>query len=49
MAINAAYLVAAGDDALAVQVELLRTEHPDLVFEVTGPWAPYNFAEDNDA
>jgi hypothetical protein len=49
MAINAAYLVAAGDDALAVQVELLRTEHPDLVFEVTGPWAPYNFAEEKDA
>jgi Gas vesicle synthesis protein GvpL/GvpF len=48
MAINAAYLVAAGDDALAVQIELLRTEHPDLVFEVTGPWAPYNFVEETD-
>jgi len=45
MAINAAYLVAADDDALPVQVELLRIEHPDLVFEVTGPWAPYNFVE----
>lgn len=43
MAMNAAYLVAADDDALVAEVERLRAEHPDLVFEVTGPWAPYNF------
>ena len=43
MAMNAAYLVAADDDALLTEVERLRDEHPDLVIDATGPWAPYNF------
>lgn len=43
MAMNAAYLVRAGDDALVGEVARLQGEHPDLAFEVTGPWAPYNF------
>lgn len=43
MAMNAAYLVSTDDDALVAEVERLRAEHPDLAFEVTGPWAPYNF------
>ena len=43
MAMNAAYLVDADDDSLFSEVEHLRRAHPGLVFEVTGPWAPYNF------
>jgi hypothetical protein len=46
MAMNAAYLVA-DDESLVAEVERLRSEHPDLVFEVTGPWAPYNFVEED--
>ena len=49
MAMNAAYLVPAGDDALVAEVERLRGEHPDLALEVTGPWAPYNFVEERSA
>jgi hypothetical protein len=49
MAMNAAYLVPADSDALVVEVERLRAEHADLVFEVTGPWAPYNFVGGADA
>lgn len=49
MAMNAAYLVAANDDSLVAEVERLRAEHPDLVFDVTGPWAPYNFVGAPDA
>jgi hypothetical protein len=45
MAINAAYLVTAGGEALLAEVERLRAEHDDLELEVTGPWAPYNFVE----
>jgi hypothetical protein len=45
MLVNAAYLVGAGDDRLVGEVARLRDEHPDLAFEVTGPWAPYNFVE----
>jgi hypothetical protein len=45
MAMNTAYLVAADDDALVAEVERLRGEHPDLMLEVTGPWAPYNFVD----
>ena len=45
MLVNAAYLVAAGDDRLVGEVARLRDEHRDLAFEVTGPWAPYNFVE----
>jgi Gas vesicle synthesis protein GvpL/GvpF len=48
MVLNAAYLVAAGDDTLAREVERLRSEHPDLAFDVTGPWAPYNFVGGDD-
>lgn len=46
MVMNAAYLVAAEDDAFPAEVERLRRAHPSLVLEVTGPWAPYNFAEE---
>lgn len=49
MAMNAAYLVPTGDESLVAEVERLRNEHPDLVFEVTGPWAPYNFVGAPDA
>jgi len=43
MVLNAAYLVATDDEALRAEVERLRSENADLAFEVTGPWAPYNF------
>ena len=46
MAMNAAYLVAADDDSLVAEVERLRREHAELDFDVTGPWAPYNFVGD---
>jgi hypothetical protein len=47
MVLNSAYLVAA--DLLAafhVEVESLQREHGDLgfIYEITGPWPPYNFA-----
>ena len=45
MALNAAYLVPAGDEALFDEVERLRTELPELDLEVTGPWAPYSFVD----
>jgi Gas vesicle synthesis protein GvpL/GvpF len=45
MVLNAAYLVPAGDERVATEVERLRDEHVDLAFELTGPWAPYNFVE----
>jgi len=44
MVMNAAYLVA-DDDAFVAEVERLRRDEPSLVLEVTGPWAPYNFAD----
>jgi hypothetical protein len=49
MLVNAAYLVEAGDDALVSEVARLRDENPDLTFDVTGPWAPYNFVDAGDA
>jgi Gas vesicle synthesis protein GvpL/GvpF len=49
MAMNAAYLVAADDESFVAEVERLRAEHPDLVVELTGPWAPYNFVGDRGA
>ena len=49
MVLNAAYLVARGDEVFPREVERLGIEHPDLVFEVTGPWAPYNFVGGDDA
>jgi hypothetical protein len=45
MVLNAAYLVPAGDERLAGELERLRREHPDLTLELTGPWAPYNFVD----
>lgn len=48
MVLNAAYLVPVGDDALFSEIGRLREQYPDLVFEVTGPWAPYNFVEEPD-
>jgi hypothetical protein len=45
MLVNAAYLVEAGDDRLVSEVARLRDANPDLAFEVTGPWAPYNFVD----
>jgi Gas vesicle synthesis protein GvpL/GvpF len=49
MAMNAAYLVPAADDAFVAEVERLRGAHPDVVLEVTGPWAPYNFVGSQEA
>jgi hypothetical protein len=49
MAMNAAYLVTMDDDVFVAEVERLRAEHPDLVIEMTGPWAPYNFVGSDDA
>jgi hypothetical protein len=46
MVLNAVYLVPAGDDALFSEVQRLKEQHPDLEFELTGPWAPYNFVEE---
>jgi hypothetical protein len=45
MVMNAAYLVRAGDATLAAEVERLRSENGDLAFDITGPWAPYNFVD----
>jgi hypothetical protein len=45
MVMNAAYLVPAQGDALLTTIDVLRGEHPDLVLDVTGPWAAYNFVE----
>jgi hypothetical protein len=45
MLVNAAYLVGAGDDRLVSEVARLGESNPDLAFEITGPWAPYNFVE----
>lgn len=50
MLLNGAYLVADGDERFAAEVAQLAEEHGDagITFELTGPWPPYNFAE-NDA
>ena len=48
MLVNAAYLVEASDDRLVSEIAGLRDAHPDLVFDVTGPWAPYNFVDAGD-
>jgi plasmid stabilization system protein ParE len=45
MVLNGAYLVPAGDERLSAEIERLREEHRDLAFDLTGPWAPYNFVE----
>jgi hypothetical protein len=45
MFLNAAYLVAAGDESLAREAEALAAEYEPfgIRFELTGPWPPYNF------
>ena len=50
MILNSAYLVAAGDELLAAEVDALRAEHGDdgISFELTGPWPPYNFVAAED-
>jgi hypothetical protein len=44
MALNAAYLVAAAD-AESLRAAAARFDSPGLRVELTGPWAPYSFAE----
>lgn len=45
MVLNAAYLVADDEaDEFAGLVAALRAEHPDVVVDGRGPWAPYSFA-----
>jgi len=48
MLLNGAYLVPDGDERFAAEVALLAEEHAaaGITFELTGPWPPYNFAED---
>lgn len=45
MVLNAAYLVAAGDDALVAAVSELDAKHRGrgLSLELTGPWPPHSF------
>jgi hypothetical protein len=49
MLLNGAYLVRDGDDRFATEVARLAEEHAaaGITFELTGPWPPYNFAEDD--
>jgi Gas vesicle synthesis protein GvpL/GvpF len=49
MLLNAAYLVAAGDDRLLAEVARLSGElEPEgFVFEATGPWPPHNFVDED--
>jgi gas vesicle protein GvpL/GvpF len=51
MLLNGAYLVPDGDERFAAEVALLAEEHAaaGITFELTGPWPPYNFAEEADA
>jgi hypothetical protein len=51
MLLNGAYLVPDGDERFAAEVALLAEEHAaaGITFELTGPWPPYNFAEEVDA
>lgn len=50
MLLNAAYLVDDGDGCILEEVERLAGEHAPagLLFEVTGPWPPYNFAREEE-
>jgi len=50
MLLNGAYLVPDGDDRFAAEVARLAEEHAGagITFELTGPWPPYNFAEDDE-
>jgi Gas vesicle synthesis protein GvpL/GvpF len=48
MLLNGAYLVRDGDERFPAEVARLAAEHGErgITFELTGPWPPYNFAED---
>jgi hypothetical protein len=50
MLLNAAYLVPTADDRLAAELGRLAEEHEPngLVYELTGPWPPYNFAREDE-
>jgi Gas vesicle synthesis protein GvpL/GvpF len=49
MLLNASYLLDAADGAgFTAAVEGQATSHPELRIELTGPWPPYSFADDND-
>jgi hypothetical protein len=49
MLLNGAYLVPDGGERFTAEVAQLTQEHADagVTFELTGPWPPYNFAEDD--
>jgi hypothetical protein len=48
MLLNGAYLVPDDDDRLRAEVERLAAEHAELgvEYELTGPWPPHNFTEE---
>jgi hypothetical protein len=49
MLLNAAYLLDAADGAtFTAAVAGQATAHPELRVELTGPWPPYSFADDDD-
>lgn len=49
MLLNAAYLVDAADcPTFTAAVAGQATAHPELRVELTGPWPPYSFADDDD-
>jgi gas vesicle protein GvpL/GvpF len=49
MLLNAAYLLDAADGAtFTAAVAGQATAHPELRIELTGPWPPYSFADDDD-
>ncbi|MGW4501177.1 GvpL/GvpF family gas vesicle protein, partial [Micromonospora sp. NPDC004336] len=48
MVLNGAYLVEQGTIAdFRRLVDALADEHPEIRLELTGPWPPYSFAEEN--
>jgi gas vesicle protein GvpL/GvpF len=49
MLLNAAYLLDAADGvSFTAAVVVQATSHPELRIELTGPWPPYSFADDDD-
>jgi hypothetical protein len=49
MLLNAAYLLDAADGvSFTAAVAGQATSHPELRIELTGPWPPYSFADDDD-
>jgi hypothetical protein len=49
MLLNAAYLLDAADGmSFTAAVADQATSHPELRIELTGPWPPYSFADDDD-